>query len=97
MLIRDSLIAVMLGRLRMTIGEAIGNYKHLSRETFAKTPRIRKPSAIRATLRTLIRTTNVEEALKEVIGDDWKEDLLKDGSKGSGKVYEPLRRHLSIS
>lgn len=80
----------MFGRLRMTIDEAIDQYRYLSGEAFTK-KNILKLAAQDATLELLksrFKTAPLEEALKRVIGEDWETKLLNDGSEGPGKVYE---------
>lgn len=79
----------MLGRLRMTMNEAIYQYGYLSEQAFTK-KNMMKPigwGAALGLLKSKFKTARLEEALKKVIGEDWETKLLNDGSEGSGKVY----------
>ena len=74
----------MLGRLRMTIEEAISQYQYLSGQAFTRASHLRLAAKRKSKMATVL----LEEALKKVIGEDWETELLNDGSEGPGKVYE---------
>jgi hypothetical protein len=81
----DSLIAVMLGRLRMTVGEAITAYLSLSNRVFQK-------KAHRVTVKGKIQgrfdSDELARAIKEVVKQQGlpEDALLKDASDAQCKV-----------
>jgi hypothetical protein len=81
----DSLIAVMLGRLRMTVGEAITAYLSLSNRVFQK-------KAHRVTVKGKIQgrfdSDELARAIKEVVKQQGlpEDALLKDESDAQCKV-----------
>jgi hypothetical protein len=81
----DSLIAVMLGRLRMTVGEAITAYLSLSNRIFQK-------KAHRVTVKGKIQgrfdSDELARAIKEVVKQQGlpENELLKDASDAWCKV-----------
>ena len=81
----DSLIAVMLGRLRMTVGEAITAYLSLSNRVFQK-------KAHRVTVKGNIQgrfdSNELARAIKEVVKQQGlhEDELLKDASDAQCKV-----------
>jgi hypothetical protein len=82
----NSLIAVMLGRLRMTVGEAITAYLSLSNRVFQK-------KAHRVTVKGKIQgrfdSDELARAIKEVVKQQGvpEDALLKDASDAGCKVY----------
>jgi hypothetical protein len=88
----------MLGRLRMTLEEALDNCGYLFQEAFAKNTFVSRLRRFRPVINaTRRRTASLEEALKKVIGEDWATKLFNDGSECSGKVYGSLSGHMSVS
>ncbi|KAH7472064.1 hypothetical protein FOMA001_g13577 [Fusarium oxysporum f. sp. matthiolae] len=80
------LIAIMLGRLRMTVDECIVAYTSLSNMVFEKK---RHRSKINGQLQGRFDATALEQAVKKILvenGHD-KEALLKDSSDGACKVF----------
>ncbi|KAG7410244.1 Phospholipase A I [Fusarium oxysporum f. sp. raphani] len=80
------LIAIMLGRLRMTVDECIVAYTSLSNMVFEKK---RHRSKINGQLQGRFDATALEQAVKKILvenGHD-EEALLKDSSDGACKVY----------
>jgi hypothetical protein len=81
----NSLIAVMLGRLRMTVGEAITAYLSLSKRVFQK-------KAHRVTIHGKIQgrfdSDELARAIKEVVKQQGlhEDALLKDASDAQCKV-----------
>jgi len=81
----DSLIAVMLGRLRMTVGEAITAYLSLSNRVFQK-------KASRVTIKGKIQgrfdAEELAQAVREVVKQQGllEDALLKDAPEAGCKV-----------
>ncbi|RKK71143.1 hypothetical protein BFJ68_g18355 [Fusarium oxysporum] len=80
------LIAIMLGRLRMTVDECIVAYTSLSNMVFEKK---RHRSKINGQLQGRFDATALEQSVKKILvenGHD-EEALLKDSSDGACKVH----------
>ncbi|RKK23966.1 hypothetical protein BFJ66_g17284 [Fusarium oxysporum f. sp. cepae] len=80
------LIAIMLGRLRMTVDECIVAYTSLSNMVFKKK---RHRSKINGQLQGRFDATALEQAVKKILVENGhhEEALLKDSSDGACKVY----------
>lgn len=80
------LIAIMLGRLRMTVDECIVAYTSLSNMVFEKK---RHRSKINGQLQGRFDATALEQAVKKILVENGhhEEALLKDSSDGACKVY----------
>lgn len=73
------LIAVMLGRLRLSIEECKNAYTNLARNAF--TPKNWASStAAKVTLGPKFKTAPLEEAIKSLIGDNADAELLKENN-----------------
>ncbi|KAI0886641.1 phospholipase [Annulohypoxylon maeteangense] len=71
------LIAVMLGRLRMSVAECKNAYIGLANKAFTPVNLLQNISA-KASLGPRFRTEFLESAIKDVIGEDWEHELLKE-------------------
>lgn len=80
------LIAIMLGRLRMTVDECIAAYTSLSNKVFEKKSHRVK---INGQLQGRFDSTALEQAVKQTLANSGhsKDALLKDCSDGACKVY----------
>lgn len=82
-----SLIAIMLGRLQMTVAECIAQYDNVMKEVFPETGDIKKAFNL-ATHGEFYDSTNLENIIKKLIKDklgDSDVDLLDE--KGPCKMY----------
>lgn len=75
------LIAIMLGRLGMTVDECIDSYLHLSKEIFGK-KKSRLPFNIKMELATQFDSSRLEEVIKKFDGAN---ELLASESAASSK------------
>jgi hypothetical protein len=85
----SSLIAVMLGRLRMSVADCIAAYLSLSERVFRKT---RHRVTMKAQIQGRFDSEELARAIREVVAKQGlREDaLLKDESKTACKVYVKL-------
>lgn len=72
-----SLIAIMLGRLRMSIAECKQAYMDLAEEAFTPKNFFMQKVAT-ATVGPKFQTKPLEDAIKRIIGDNWQSTLLKE-------------------
>lgn len=79
------LIAIMLGRLRMTVDDCIGAYTSLSNRVFEKKG---YPVNIKGKIRARFDTAELERAIEQIVEDGGfdSDTLLKDSSDASCKV-----------
>lgn len=84
------LIAIMLGRLQMTVEECINAYVALSEKVFQKK---RHRLSLRGKLQARFDATELEQAVKQILaGRGMGQDtLLKDSDDALCKVYVLLR------
>ncbi|EXA53703.1 hypothetical protein FOVG_01433 [Fusarium oxysporum f. sp. pisi HDV247] len=71
------LIAIMLGRLRLSIPECKKAYMDLSEKAFTPKNFISRQIGV-ATVRSKFWAEPLEDAIKSLIGDDWESKLLRD-------------------
>ncbi|KAI1178341.1 acyl transferase/acyl hydrolase/lysophospholipase [Nemania sp. FL0916] len=71
------LIAVMLGRLRMSVEDCKEAYMSLGRRAFTPVNFVKRITG-KATVGPQFQTEPLENAIKEIIGDDWETKLLKE-------------------
>ena len=87
-----SLIAIMLGRLQMSIGECIEAYDNLATKAFKEKPGLRLPGPPKG----IFSATNLQEALVTVIEQNCKEDgcrgIAREARK-CGHSGAPFRHH----
>jgi predicted acylesterase/phospholipase RssA len=90
------LIAIMLGRLRMTVDECIVAYTSLSNKVFEKK---RHRSKINGQLQGRFDAAALEQAVKQILVDNGhdEEALLKDSSDGACKVYVDSTLSITVS
>jgi patatin-like phospholipase/acyl hydrolase len=78
------IIAIMLGRLQMSVDECIRAYKKVAEKAF--TPRARWQLPGRPT--GAFSASALEDAIKQVIEDQFKEEACRDGScQHTGKLF----------
>lgn len=91
MLTKFSLIAVMLGRLRMSVADCMQVYINLSEKAFTKKNLFDRAKG-KVTLGPKFKTRALEDAIKQIIGEDWATKLLKeDDSKCKVFALQPNR------
>ncbi|KAI9667893.1 MAG: hypothetical protein M1821_000713 [Bathelium mastoideum] len=71
------LIAIMLGRLRMSIAECKNAYMDLAEKAFTPRNYFRQKAAT-VTVGSKFQTKPLEDAIKHIIGDNWQSMLLKE-------------------
>lgn len=85
------LIAVMLGRLRMSVADCMQVYINLSEKAFTKKNLFDRAKG-KVTLGPKFKTRALEDAIKQIIGEDWATKLLKeDDSKCKVFVVAHMR------
>lgn len=83
-LIYDRLIAILLGRLRLPIDQAIGAYIRLSGKAFTMRNLLSRTGR-KVTLGAKFKTGPLEDAIHEMIGDDSETKLLKEETSEGGR------------
>lgn len=92
------LIAIMLGRLRMTVDECIAAYASLSRKVFEKKGH---RARLDGRLQGRYDAKALEQAVQQILAENGhdKDALLKDSSDGACKVYvdAPVPLHVVLA
>lgn len=88
LLTRNSLIAIMLGRLEMDVGSCIRSYLDLCKSVFSDKKTF--PINLQGNIRARFKTDALEKAIKKVITDHgFSEDALLKNPGNSCNVYVP--------
>ncbi|KAB8216454.1 acyl transferase/acyl hydrolase/lysophospholipase [Aspergillus novoparasiticus] len=80
------LIAVMLGRLRMSIEDCIAAYENLADRAFTEQNFLNLVKG-KITLGPRFKTQPLEDAIKTIIGDTWETDLLYESGRPRCQVF----------
>ncbi|KAH8911269.1 hypothetical protein BR93DRAFT_965075 [Coniochaeta sp. PMI_546] len=84
------LIAIMLGRLKMSISDCKEAYLKFSEQAFTSKNLIAKARG-KLSVGPRFETSPLEAAIKDLIGNDWQTKLLKDNDASACKVLEVMR------